>query len=94
MSDVQPEALVTLKLNADENVVSIIAPLRPVHGPLTDVDLKKSELVLKLLPGPRTIALAPETKIYANGTQATLKELTVGTFTRVTFTQDQSRSWR
>lgn len=89
LTDLQPEALVTLKLNAAEDVVSIIAPLPMVHGPLTAVDPQKGEVVLKQLSGPRTIALSPMTKIYADGAAATLKELTVGTFTRVTFTQDQ-----
>ncbi len=60
-----------------------------MHGPLTDVDAKDGVLVLKLLSGPRTIAISPEAKIYANGELATLKDLTVGNFTRVTFTQDQ-----
>ena len=89
LSDLQTEALVTLKVNTQEEVVSIIAPLPMVHGALTDVDPKKGELVLKLLAGPRTIALAPETKIYSNGAQATLKDLPMGSFIRVTFTQDQ-----
>lgn len=89
LSDVQPESLVTLKLNSEEDVVSIIAPLPTLHGSLTDVDAKKSELVLKVLTEPRTIAISPDTKIYADGEPAKLIDLTVGTFTRVTFTQDQ-----
>src|SRR5437773_2002628 len=64
LSDLQAESLVTLKLNSEDFVVAIVAPLPTVHGPLTDVDAKKSEIVLKVLTGLRTIALAPDTKIY------------------------------
>jgi hypothetical protein len=60
-----------------------------VHGPLLDVDVKKSEIVLKVLTGPRPIALAPATKIYRDSEPAALKDLPVGTFTRVTFTPDK-----
>jgi hypothetical protein len=90
LSDVQPEDPVTLKLNSTgEDVVSIIAPLPAVYGPLTAVDPKKGELVLKLRTGPRTIAIPPETKILLHGMPATLKDLTVGDITGVTFAQDQ-----
>lgn len=89
LSELQAESLVTLRLNDDRDVVSILAPLPTVHGPLVDVDAKKSAIVLKMLTGPRTIALAPETKIYVDGASAALKDLAAGTFTRVTFTQDQ-----
>ncbi len=90
LSDVQPEDLVSLKLNSTgEDVVSIIVPLPIVYGPLNIVDTKKGELVLKLRTGPRTIAIPPETKILLHGMPATLKELTVGDITSVIFTQDQ-----
>jgi hypothetical protein len=89
LSDVQAESLVTLEFNAEGDVVSILAPLPTVHGPLTDVDAKKREIVLKVLTGPRTIALAPATKIYLDGEPAALKDLAVGALTRVTFTPDR-----
>ena len=90
LSDVQPEGLVTLNLNAAEDVVSVLAPLPNIRGSLIAVDPKGSTLILNLLPGPRTItAISPNTKIYLDGKPAALKDLTVGDAAGVTFTQDR-----
>lgn len=89
LRDLQAESLVTLKLNKEDDVESIIAPLPTLHGSLTDVDAKKRAIVVKVLAGPRTIALAPDTKIFLDGAPAALQDLPAGIFTRVTFTQDQ-----
>lgn len=88
LSDVPAEGLVILKLNAAEDVVSIIAPLPTVRGYLTAVDPKGGKLVLSLSTGPEAIATSPQTKIYLDAKSAALKDLNVGHLTSVTFTRD------
>jgi hypothetical protein len=90
LSDVQPEGLATLKLNVLEDVVSVLAPLPSVRGSLIAVDPKESTIIVNLLPGPRTIAISPTTKIYLDGQPAALKDLTAGAEAGVTFTQDRN----